>query len=70
MWVYITGVTHHHQTSPLSRCNASMVGKCLVLACSLSANWRGSYCFIPTTRNEHLFSSLAVGAAPAPSVSA
>ena len=34
---------------------------------SLSANWRGSYCFIPTTRND-IFSSLAVGAAPDRSV--
>ncbi|MDU5691744.1 MAG: enterochelin esterase [Citrobacter freundii] len=61
--VYITGVTDHHQNATpqsMQRIDGTNVWCWRV---SLSANWRGSYCFIPTTRND-IFSSLAVGAAP------
>ena len=63
VWVYITGVTDHHQNATpqsMQRIDGTNVWCWRV---SLSANWRGSYCFIPTTRND-IFSSLAVGAAP------
>ncbi|MBJ9291477.1 enterochelin esterase [Citrobacter freundii] len=63
VWVYITGVTDHHQNvtpQSMQRIDGTNVWCWRV---SLSANWRGSYCFIPTTRND-IFSSLAVGAAP------
>ncbi|EMM1155133.1 enterochelin esterase [Citrobacter freundii] len=63
VWVYITGVTDHHQNATpqsMRRIDGTNVWCWRV---SLSANWRGSYCFIPTTRND-IFSSLAVGAAP------
>ncbi|WP_161805963.1 enterochelin esterase domain-containing protein, partial [Citrobacter freundii] len=67
VWVYITGVTDHHQNATpqsMQRIDGTNVWCWRV---SLSANWRGSYCFIPTTRND-IFSSLAVGAAPDRSV--
>jgi len=63
VWVYITGVTDHHQNATpqsMQRIDGTNVWCWRV---SLSANWRGSYCFIPTTRND-IFSLLAVGAAP------
>ena len=63
VWVYITGVTDHHQNATpqsMQRIDGTNVWCWRV---SLSANWRGSYCFIPTTRND-IFPSLAVGAAP------
>ena len=63
VWVYITGVTDHHQNATpqsMQRIDGTNVWCWRV---SLSANWRGSYCFIPTTRSD-IFSSLAVGAAP------
>ena len=63
VWVYITGVTDHHQNATpqsMQRIDGTNVWCWRV---SLSANWRCSYCFIPTTRND-IFSSLAVGAAP------
>ncbi|WP_275146741.1 enterochelin esterase [Citrobacter freundii] len=63
VWVYITGVTDHHQNATpqsMQRIDGTNVWCWRV---SLSANWRGSYCFIPTTRND-IFSSVAVGAAP------
>lgn len=63
VWVYITGVTDHHQNATpqsMQRIDGTNVWCWRV---SLSANWRGSYCFIPTTRND-IFSSLAMGAAP------
>lgn len=63
VWVYITGVTDHHQNATpqsMQRIDGTNVWCWRV---SLSANWRGSYCFILTTRND-IFSSLAVGAAP------
>ena len=67
VWVYITGVTDHHQNATpqsMQRIDGTNVWCWRV---SLSANWRGSYCFIPTTRND-IFFSLAVGAAPDRSV--
>ncbi len=67
VWVYITGVTDHHQNATpqsMQRIDGTNVW---CWSISLSANWRGSYCFIPTTRND-IFSSLAVGAAPDRSV--
>jgi hypothetical protein len=52
VWVYITGVTDHHQNATpqsMQRIDGTNVWCWRV---SLSANWRGSYCFIPTTRND------------------
>ena len=48
VWVYITGVTDHHQNAvpqSMQRIDGTNVW-CWNI--SLSANWRGSYCFIPS----------------------
>ncbi|MBU5384376.1 enterochelin esterase [Citrobacter cronae] len=63
VWVYITGVTDHHQNVPpqsMQRINGTNVWCWSV---SLSANWRGSYCFIPTARDD-IFAALAVDETP------
>lgn len=63
VWVYITGVTDHHQNVPpqsMQRINGTNVWRWSV---SLSANWRGSYCFIPTARDD-IFTTLAEDEAP------
>ena len=63
VWLYITGVTDHHQNAcpqSLERIPDTDVWQ---WQGEFSPRWRGSYCFIPTTRND-IFSSLAVGAAP------
>lgn len=63
VWVYITGVTDHHQNATpqsMQRIDGTNVWCWRV---SLSANWRGSYCFIPTERND-IFATLAAGEAP------
>ena len=52
VWVYITGVTDHHQnTQPRSmqRIAGTDVWQWTT---QLNANWRGSYCFIPTERDD------------------
>lgn len=63
VWVYITGVTDHHQNVPpqsMQRINGTNVWCWSV---SLSANWRGSYCFIPTARDD-IFAALAADETP------
>ncbi|WP_368940817.1 enterochelin esterase [Citrobacter werkmanii] len=63
VWVYITGVTDHHQNVPpqsMQRINGTNVWCWSV---SLSANWRGSYCFIPTARDDS-FAALAADETP------
>lgn len=56
VWLYITGVTDHHQQSApqsLSRIPGTDVW---FWQTSLAATWRGSYCFIPS-ENEQDFAS-------------
>lgn len=67
VWVYITGVTDHHQNVPpqsMQRINGTNVWCWSV---SLSANWRGSYCFIPTARDD-IFAALAADETPSRNV--
>ncbi|GJL46717.1 TPA: enterochelin esterase [Citrobacter farmeri] len=57
VWVYITGVTDHHQNvfpQTMQRIAGTDVWQWQTV---LSANWRGSYCFIPSTRDD-TFASL------------
>ncbi|WP_336218999.1 enterochelin esterase [Citrobacter amalonaticus] len=63
VWVYITGVTDHHQNArpqTMLRIAGTDVWQWQT---SLSANWRGSYCFIPSDR-EDVFAGLEQGDAP------
>ncbi|WP_312227333.1 enterochelin esterase [Pseudescherichia sp.] len=58
VWIYITGVTDHHQRSrpqSLSRIPGTDVW---FWQTTLNANWRGSYCLIPS-ENEHDFAESA-----------
>ncbi|EJB8472555.1 enterochelin esterase [Citrobacter freundii] len=63
VWVYITGVTDHHQNAvpqSMQRIDGTDVW---CWSISLNARWRGSYCFIPSTRDD-IFATLNAGAPP------
>ena len=63
VWIYITGVTdHHHNAAPqtLQRIPVPMP----VLANHAPASWRGSYCFIPSERDDDFSPQLFNGEAP------
>ncbi|VDY44490.1 enterobactin/ferric enterobactin esterase [Salmonella enterica subsp. enterica serovar Daytona] len=60
VWVYITGVTDHHQNAQpqtMARIAGTDVWR---WSTALSANWRGSYCFIPTERDD-VFAAFCAG---------
>ncbi|MED9401561.1 enterochelin esterase [Escherichia marmotae] len=50
VWVYITGVTDHHQNSQPQSMQRIAGTDVWQWTTQLNANWRGSYCFIPTER--------------------
>ncbi|MBY7216706.1 enterochelin esterase [Escherichia marmotae] len=52
VWVYITGVTDHHQNSHPQSMHRIAGTDVWQWTTQLSANWRGSYCFIPTERDD------------------
>lgn len=63
VWVYITGVTDHHQNAipqSMQRLAGTDVWQ---WSTELSAHWRGSYCFIPSARDD-IFTALVAGEAP------
>ncbi|MDM2943426.1 enterochelin esterase [Citrobacter sp. Cm038] len=63
VWVYITGVTDHHQNAipqSMQRIDGTNVW---CWSTTMSAHWRGSYCFIPSERND-IFAALSVGDTP------
>ncbi|QBX80793.1 enterochelin esterase [Citrobacter tructae] len=63
VWIYITGVTDHHQNSvpqSLRRIDGTDVW-CWCI--TLDAHWRGSYCFIPSARDD-IFAGLNAGETP------
>ncbi|WP_414148461.1 enterochelin esterase [Erwinia sp. BNK-24-b] len=63
VWIYITGVTDHHQPrapQSLQRIDGSDVWQWQV---RLNASWRGSYCLIPST-SENDFSAAALQQPP------
>jgi iron(III)-enterobactin esterase len=64
VWIYITGVTDHHQNSvpqTLSRLPGTDVWQ---WSTSLPASWRGSYCFMPSEREDDFAPSLFQGITP------
>ena len=64
VWLYITGVTDHHQNSvpqTLSRLPGTDVWQWQT---RLPASWRGSYCFIPSERDDDFDAALFNGDAP------
>jgi len=64
VWLYITGVTDHHQNSvpqTLSRLPGTDVWQWQT---RLPASWRGSYCFIPSERDDDFDAALFNGNAP------
>lgn len=64
VWIYITGVTDHHQRSQpqsLLRVPGSDVWQWQT---TLTASWRGSYCFIPTTSEDDFPSAAFEGIQP------
>ena len=63
VWVYITGVTDHHQNATPQSMRRIDGTNIWCWSVSLSANWRGSYCFIPTARND-IFAPQALGETP------
>lgn len=63
VWVYITGVTDHHQNAvpqSMQRIDGTDVW---CWSITLNARWRGSYCFIPSTRDD-IFATLNAGDTP------
>ncbi|BDH46900.1 enterochelin esterase [Salmonella enterica subsp. enterica serovar Choleraesuis] len=61
VWIFITGVTDHHQASlpqSLTRLEGTDAWRWTV---RLPADWRGSYCFIPTSRDDD-FAGVTPGA--------
>ncbi|MXE41789.1 enterochelin esterase [Escherichia sp. HH41S] len=52
VWVYITGVTDHHQNSQPQSMQRIAGTDVWQWTTQLNANWRGSYCFIPTERDD------------------
>ncbi|EMM0377743.1 enterochelin esterase [Pluralibacter gergoviae] len=64
VWLYITGVTDHHQNAfpqTLTRLPDTDVWQWQTL---LPAGWRGSYCFIPSDREDDFDPALFRGDAP------
>ncbi|HAM3562336.1 TPA: enterochelin esterase [Escherichia coli] len=52
VWVYITGVTDHYQNSQPRSMQRIAGTDVWQWTTQLNANWRGSYCFIPTERDD------------------
>lgn len=52
VWIYITGVTDHHQNSQPQSMQRIAGTDVWQWTTQLNANWRGSYCFIPTERDD------------------
>ena len=52
VWIYITGVTDHHQNSQPQSMQRIAGTNVWQWTTQLNANWRGSYCFIPTERDD------------------
>lgn len=64
VWIYITGVTDHHQQSRPQSLRRIAGTDVWYWQTTLAPTWRGSYCFIPS-ENESDFSA-AVFASPTP----
>ncbi|WP_330998769.1 enterochelin esterase [Intestinirhabdus alba] len=58
VWIYITGVTDHHQNALPQSLRRIAGTDVWCWSTTLSAGWRGSYCFIPSPRAD-VFASAA-----------
>ncbi|HHG8773609.1 TPA: enterochelin esterase [Raoultella planticola] len=64
VWIYITGVTDHHQNAvpqTLQRVPGTDVWHWQT---TLSSTWRGSYCFIPSDRDDDFAPEIFAGGSP------
>lgn len=52
VWIYITGLTDHHQNSQPQTMQRIAGTDVWQWATQLNAQWRGSYCFIPSERDD------------------
>ncbi|MGK9175809.1 enterochelin esterase [Yokenella regensburgei] len=52
VWLYITGVTDHHQQSTPQSLQRIAGTDVWTWQTPLEASWRGTYCFIPSTRTD------------------
>ncbi|MFP1483098.1 enterochelin esterase [Escherichia coli] len=52
VWIDITGVTDHHRSSQPQSMQRIAGTDVWQWTTQLNANWRGSYCFIPTERDD------------------
>lgn len=63
VWVYITGVTDHHQNAQPQTMTRIAGTDVWHWSTVLGANWRGSYCFIPSERDD-IFATFSPGETP------
>lgn len=64
VWIYITGVTDHHQNArpqSLTRIAGTDVWHWQT---ELAAGWRGSYCFVPSAKEEDFAAAVFTGEHP------
>ncbi|MGW8241322.1 enterochelin esterase domain-containing protein, partial [Klebsiella pneumoniae] len=52
VWLYITGVTDHHQNARPQSLQRLPGTDAWFWRTTLSPTWRGSYCFIPSDRDD------------------
>ncbi|WP_428830643.1 enterochelin esterase domain-containing protein, partial [Cronobacter turicensis] len=64
VWIYITGITDHHKPSAPQSLTRLPGTDAWCWRTELNANWRGSYCFIPSARTDD-FAPDAFAEAPA-----
>ena len=64
VWIYITGVTDHHQNAVPQTMQRVTGTDAWYWQTTLSSNWRGSYCFIPSERDDDFSPDLFAGDVP------
>ena len=55
VWVYITGVTDHHHNSAPQTLQRIPHTDAWCWTTTLPPTWRGSYCFVPSEREDDFF---------------
>ena len=64
VWIYITGVTDHHKNAVPQTLQRIPGTDAWCWQTTLSAAWRGSYCFIPSARDDDFSPQLFNGDSP------
>lgn len=64
VWIYITGVTDHHKNAVPQTLQRIPGTDAWCWQTTLSPTWRGSYCFIPTARDDDFSPQLFNGDGP------